>query len=251
MTPTPRPLPNWLWCALLAGLAPLLLSQGRHTRRVTPRLPEPTGPRYGQQGQGPALRVLILGDSAAAGVGVSTQHEALSGCLLQSLLPNYQVQWQLMARTGTTTADALAQLQRQQTRPVDVVLVSLGVNDVTGMVRTRVWLQQQHALLRTLITRWGAQHVLLTQVPPMHAFTALPQPLRAMLGWRAQHLNQCLAQALPAWGLAASQLAVPHLTDLHALASDGFHPGPSTYRAWGQAAAQAIQALCIAPASKP
>ena len=251
MTPAPRPLPNWLWRTLLVGLAPLLLAQGRHTRRVTPRLPEPTGPRHGQQGQGPVLRLLILGDSAAAGVGVSTQHEALSGCLLRSLPHTHHVQWQLMARTGTTTADALVQLQRQRAQPVDVALVSLGVNDVTAMVRTRTWLQQQHALLHTLTTAWGAQHVLLTQVPPMHAFAALPQPLRAMLGWRAQHLNQCLEQALPAWGLPASPLAVPHVADAHALASDGFHPGPSTYRVWGQAAAHAIQALCIAAASKP
>ncbi len=54
-----------------AALAPLLLWQGRHVRRVTPRLPEAAGPRAGTTGHGPPLRLLVLGDSAAAGVGVA------------------------------------------------------------------------------------------------------------------------------------------------------------------------------------
>ncbi|KAB0649370.1 SGNH/GDSL hydrolase family protein, partial [Burkholderia diffusa] len=55
-----------------AALGPLLLMQGRRVRRVTPRLAEAAGPRDGTAGDGPPLRVLVLGDSAAAGVGVAS-----------------------------------------------------------------------------------------------------------------------------------------------------------------------------------
>lgn len=48
------------------ALGPLLLGQGRYVRRVTPRLPEPEGERQGVIGAGPALRLLILGDSAGS-----------------------------------------------------------------------------------------------------------------------------------------------------------------------------------------
>ena len=58
------------------GLGPVLLAQGHYVRRVTPRLPEPEGLRQGVEGSGPPLRLLILGDSSAAGVGVATQAEA-------------------------------------------------------------------------------------------------------------------------------------------------------------------------------
>ena len=58
-------------------LGPVLLAQGIYTRRMTPRLPEAEGERQGEAGSGDVLRLLIVGDSAAAGVGAATQ-----GCLL-------------------------------------------------------------------------------------------------------------------------------------------------------------------------
>ena len=47
-------------------LAPWLIWQGRKVRKNTLRLPEAAGPREGQQGSGTSLRLLVLGDSAAA-----------------------------------------------------------------------------------------------------------------------------------------------------------------------------------------
>ena len=84
----------------IATLAPLLLWQGRRVRRVTPRLPEPAGPRAGVAGQGAPLRLLVLGDSAAAGVGVARQRDALTGRLLAELSPRHTVHWRLLAHTG-------------------------------------------------------------------------------------------------------------------------------------------------------
>ena len=58
--------PFWLTTALLF---PVLLYQGKRTRRVTPRLPEATGDCAGQYGEGePLFRLLVLGESTAAGV---------------------------------------------------------------------------------------------------------------------------------------------------------------------------------------
>ena len=65
--------------------APLLLWQGRRVRRDTPKLPEAEGPRDGIAGAdrpGRPLRLLIVGDSSAAGVGASVQDEALAGRLV-------------------------------------------------------------------------------------------------------------------------------------------------------------------------
>ena len=58
--------------ALKLALAPVLVAQALRTRRRAPVLPEPAGPRQGCVGQGESeLRLLIAGDSSAAGVGVS------------------------------------------------------------------------------------------------------------------------------------------------------------------------------------
>ena len=81
--------------ALKLMLSPVLVAQALRTRARLPRLPEPDGARQGVHGSGPRLRVLITGDSSAAGVGVISQREALAGQLSAALAP-----WLARAFTG-------------------------------------------------------------------------------------------------------------------------------------------------------
>ena len=220
-------------------LGPLLLAQGRRVRRVTPVLPEPPGPREGEAGEGPLLRLLVLGDSAGAGVGAGSQEEALTGRLVAGLRGRYRVRYRLVARTGATTASTLRLLERAEPFAVDAAVTSLGVNDVTGDVGVARFLALQarlHALLRE---RFGARLVLASGLPPMDRFPALPQPLRWYLGARARELDRALAAALPD-GRGAEYLAVAGELDAAHMAADGFHPGPAVYAAWGAAAAGRI-----------
>mgnify|MGYP000869511196 CR=1 FL=1 len=220
-------------------LGPLLLAQGRRVRRVTPVLPEPPGPREGETGEGPLLRLLVLGDSAGAGVGAASQEEALTGRIVAGLRGRYRVRYRLVARTGATTASTLRLLERAEPFAVDAAVTSLGVNDVTGDVGVGRFLALQarlHALLRE---RLGARLVLASGLPPMDRFPALPQPLRWYLGARAAQLDRALAAALPD-GRGAEYLAVAGELDAGHMAADGFHPGPAVYAAWGTAAAGRI-----------
>jgi len=220
-------------------LAPVLLLQGRWVRRVTPVLPEPPGPREGVSGSGPTLRLLILGDSAAAGVGVSSQAEALSGQLLRALGGRYRVEWKMLARTGQTTEEVLARLREMPDDHFDVVVTSLGVNDVTGMVDPQVWLAGQDQLVCLVADRFHARHVLLSEVPPMHVFPALPQPLRWYLGQRALWLNRLMPELIRHH---------PECEVVHArfplqpafVAKDGFHPAAPAYAFWADELARAI-----------
>lgn len=92
--------PNMLLKISTIALVPALIIQGYHVKKNTPRLAEPQGLRKGVIGQGKALSILILGDSAAAGVGVEDQREALLGCLLDELASNFEVTYQLEAKQG-------------------------------------------------------------------------------------------------------------------------------------------------------
>ncbi len=121
-------------------LGPLLLAQGLYVRRVTPRLPEPCGERCGTCGEGPALRLLIIGDSAAAGVGVAHQDDALAGQLVANLAADFRLSWQLLAQTGLDTPQLLRRLEGSGAQGFDAVLVSVGVNDVTGAIAADDWL---------------------------------------------------------------------------------------------------------------
>jgi len=214
------------------ALAPVLLLQGRHVRRTVALLPEPGGSRDGADGRGPLLRLLVTGDSAAAGVGAQTQDEALTGRVVAGLQPSFHVRWKLLAFTGATTADMLERLQQAPAGDFDVVVTSLGVNDVTGRRSLTDWRRQQGQLIALLENKFRARHILLSGLPPMHRFPALPQPLRWYIGSRAQQFDSVLA------GLAGNQARCEFvklgyaMMDPQAMAADGFHPGPAIYAAW-------------------
>lgn len=225
-----------------AALGPLLLLQGRRVRRVTPRLPEPPGPRAGQAGTGPLLRLLVAGDSAAAGVGAATQDEALAGRLVAALASRRALEWRLEATTGDTTAQAHARLATLGPARFDVVVLSLGVNDVTAGVGRGRWRAQQEALAELVQERFAPRALLFTAVPPMHLFPALPQPLRWYLGARARDFNATLADWLPR--RPGCHLVAPDFDpDPAHMAADGFHPGPGAYAAWAAQVARDIDRL--------
>lgn len=222
------------------ALGPVLLAQGRRVRRTVPVLPEAAGPREGEAGSGLPLRLLILGDSAAAGVGARTQDEALSGQIAVSLAPSFRVSWKLLAFTGATTADMLKRLGAEPAEQFDVVVTSLGVNDVTGRVSLAAWRRAQQELIAVLQARFGARHILLSGLPPMHRFPALPQPLRWYVGSRARDFDRALAR-VAAGHPGCEFLALGHeMMDASAMAGDGFHPGPPIYTHWAREAARRI-----------
>ncbi len=75
--------------AATIALIPALVIQGNRVKKKTLRLPEPAGEREGLIGQGKPLSILIVGDSAAAGVGVDHQEDALTGAILSQLQQDY------------------------------------------------------------------------------------------------------------------------------------------------------------------
>lgn len=227
----------------LAGivLGPVLLAQGLYVRAVTPRLPEPPGPRDGVDGAGNPLRLLIVGDSAAAGVGAESQEAALSGRLASLLAPHFRVSWKLMARTGHKVRDVLNHIESGSGEAFDVAVVSVGVNDVTGGTTLKRWQGLLRELCEGLQCGFGIRHVFLTSLPPMHAFPALPFPLRWYLGQRAASFNRAMrevAEKNERWTFVAPEFPLTR----EFIAVDGFHPGPAAYAIWAGQMAAAIKA---------
>jgi lysophospholipase L1-like esterase len=240
--------------ALAVPLAPLLLRQGRRVRRDTPALPEAAGERSGRAAlsrPGRPLRLLILGDSSAAGVGAATQDEALAGRLAQRLAAVVEgpLHWTLVARTGATTRDAIALLEAQPPASFDVAVVALGVNEATALRPARRWLADVDRLTRRLHERHRVRRVVWSGLPPMHRFPALPQPLRAVIGLHALGLDAALARWCAARPAQALHAPLPPMTEPSLAASDGFHPAPAAYALWADALLPAV--LGSAPGTGP
>jgi lysophospholipase L1-like esterase len=238
-------------------LAPLLLWQGRQVRRRVPKLPEASGARLGLIGSDhaghavPRLRLLIVGDSSGAGVGATTQDEALAGQLARTLARRLQapVAWQLVAQTGWTTPEATAALRALAAQgrlpPADVMVTVLGVNDTIAGTSPARWMRQMSALEACARDLAGVQLSVVSAVPPMARFPALPQPLRRVLGASSQRLDRALQRWAADSGArlhVEMPVAVRRESPQALMAADGFHPGPALYRVWAEALATQIVA---------
>lgn len=224
-----------------APLLPVLLAQAISVRRKAMSLPEPPGARNGNAGSGPPLRLLIAGDSSAAGVGAASQKQALSGQLVSALAQHYHVTWRLAAKTGATTKSTLASLAQFTPERFDVVVTALGVNDVTRVVSRRRWIARQQTLHQLFRDRFGATRIFASGLPPVGLFPLLPQPLRWMLGQHATRLDTALADITAQTpDLRHIPFNFPH--DPAYVAQDGFHPSPLAYSHWATELARRIVA---------
>ena len=219
------------------ALGPVLLPQAKWVQRTALRLPEAAGPREGVAGVGePKTSVLVVGDSSAAGVGVADQAQALALPLAQALAARVQgaVRWQLVAQSGVNSGELIELIRRTKPRPADVAVVVVGVNDVTSQTPASAFIARLAELVRSV----PATEFHFCGVPPMHLFSALPQPLRWYLGRHARLMDGamrdwCRAQG---HGYCASDLS----TDPRMLAADGYHPGPLLYPQWASHLAKVV-----------
>ena len=254
--------------------APVYLYQGRKIKRDTVRLPEPNGERHGfvQLRKGNSepsaqpkqtLNLLIVGDSAAAGVGSETQQEALVGKLIPILQKQATINeqfavlnWSLQATTGHTSFDILRRLYIMPTpsEPIDIMVLSVGVNDTTSSVSVDRWHQQIRDIITIAQRKFGVRELVFLSLPPMAQMPAIPAPLNNFVGAKASILDGILQQTCLTYdNVTYMATDFPRMIAEHSngtpidikvmFASDGFHPSSLMYGYWAQQLSELIVKL--------
>ncbi|HSU15872.1 SGNH/GDSL hydrolase family protein [Longimicrobium sp.] len=226
-------------------LLPVLLVQGKGVRRRTPRLPDAAGPVEGfVPGAGEPLRLLVLGESTVAGIGAAAHEQALTGRVAAALAERTEraVRWRAAGRSGANAREAAGLVATLPDERADAVVISLGVNDTLRFRPPALWARDVARLVEAVRARAGPAPVVLAPVPPMHAFPALPQPLRAILGARARRLDAALAR------LAARLPTTAHVAlwvepAPGLFCEDGFHPSEAGYTVIGEHLAAGLARL--------
>lgn len=236
------------------ALAPALLVQAHKLRSTALRLPEPEGERSGtapaRSETGTPMRILVVGDSSAAGVGVAHQNDALAMQVAHCVAnkTGRQVQWYLLAKSGLGAAKAGTFISQQRLPAADIIVAAFGVNDVTSQRSARQFIADYRHLLHTLQKQTGAWGAVISGLPPLHILPAAPQPLRWYLGQCAKRLDRSL-QKLCARTSHFAYVSLQWAQAKH-MARDKFHPGPIQYRQWAHLISDEIARLLkIAPAS--
>lgn len=216
------------WIAFTA-LFPLVFAQALYTRRKALRLPDAEGPNSGTTGSGETtFRMLVVGESTTAGVGVDHTEQALPGQLAHALSQQggKRVHWRADGVTGCKLAE-VAQRLHHHPPEADLVVIFSGVNDTTGLTSLSRWRAEAENTVR--LAGMNGARVAVLAVPPMEHFTALPRPLRTLMGRRAALLNRVLRRVADRHdGCAFIDWRIP-VTREH-LARDGYHPSASGYR---------------------
>lgn len=227
-------------------LAPFMLLQAAWVSRTALRLPPGDGPIDGVagDGQGPPLQLLFLGESPVAGVGCRLMSEAVAARTAESLAAatGRPVHWHAAGVNGIRIRQTIEWIvPRLPERRFDLIVAVHGVNDTTGLTSVSEWRRRVSVLTDELKNRHGGR-IFHAQVAPMHLFSALPQPLRAVLGLRARILDEAL-RTHPRCGRDFEHVAVEFPIAPEMLAEDGYHPSALGHALWGERLG-AILAAC-------
>jgi lysophospholipase L1-like esterase len=220
--------------------APLALSplvwQARRVRKRMPSLPEACGERSGVEratGATDLVRLLVVGDSTAAGVGVAYMRDALPPQLAAIVAERRgcTVAWTVSARTGATASFTARELVPGAPFEQDISVVLVGVNDAMRMTPRRTWRASMDRLVDALQehVRPGGQ-IVLAGLPNLGRLRTFPQPLRAVLGWHGRALDRELRQ-IARRRPVVTRVALPPVSWPEMFAEDRFHPNAAAYRA--------------------
>lgn len=236
--------------ALFWLLLPLAMPQALRVRRTAPRFAGATGAEASvcdvdggiRDNIAPPLRILAIGDSIVAGVGAGTMDGALGGATAAALSQRLActVSWRACGRIGAGVEKVHAELLPQvPDEGFDAVLVSVGVNDITGLRRSARWADALGGLLDALRRRFPNATILLAGMPPLQVFPLLPFPLGWLFGLRGKTFDGLARRAI---ALRDNMLFVALEFEAHPdkFAADGFHPSRASYAEFGMALSDAL-----------
>jgi lysophospholipase L1-like esterase len=218
--------------------------------------PDGAGPLPSDPAQRP-VRFVVIGDSAAAGLGVDGP-EQLPGVLLSGGLAeetNRPVLLTTYAVVGATSRDLAGQVDEALVEPPNVALIIIGSNDVSDRMSVRTSARLLGAAVRRL--REAGVAVVVGTTPDLSAIRPIPEPLRSIAG----ALSRQLARAQRAAVSLADGVSVP-LADLlspeffarpdELFSADRYHPNAAGYEAAvSLLLAPLYTALCAALGTEP
>ena len=232
------------------ALFPLVALQGTLTRRRVPCLPPVQPPHHGLvPGRGATIRLLAIGESTVAGVGLAHSEETVAATTARALgrRTRRAVAWHGLGLSGATVNEAAERLLPRIARePVDLLVVSFGVNDTIAYRSPSTFASDLAALVTAARARIGNAAVVVTGVAPLACFPALPWPLRTILNWRSAALQEAadgLATRFPR--LVVERFLEP--LGPHLFAVDGFHPNMEAHALWGEEIASLALPLLVGP----
>jgi lysophospholipase L1-like esterase len=203
---------------------------------------------YGAELTGVALRLAVLGDSGAAGVGVIAPEQTPGALLAASLAPivGRPVELRSVAVVGAQSSGLLGQIDQIEPWSPDIAMVMIGANDVTHRVRPGASARHLDQAVRRLVATGTT--VVVGTCPDLGTLEPVKHPLRLVARRRSRELAAVQAiTVVEAGGRAVSlgDVLGPEFaaSPREMFSADRFHPSAAGY---ARCAAVLLPSMCAA-----
>ena len=229
-------------------LLPIIYLQSLRIRAKVPQLPEAEdaqGMIIKKSGSG--LRVLFLGESTVAGIGVKKHEEGIAGTFAREFsdYTGENISWRVYAKSGYTAEEVYTHIlpEIEETR-ADVIIIGLGGNDAFTLNSPANWIRNVEKIIEQLQLRYPDTPIAFLNMPPIKLFPAFTPQIKFVLG----NLVEILGDELEAYVANrdnvyyyarrvsaedwSERLGVEATAE--DLFSDGVHPAKFTYQLWAK-----------------
>ncbi|QWC84239.1 SGNH/GDSL hydrolase family protein [Nocardioidaceae bacterium] len=224
--------------AATASATAVLAAEAQLARKVIGKIDDPVRDASGWYGRGlpgPSLRVALIGDSLAAGYGVTdvvaTPGAGIATGIAERL--ERRVHLKVFAVTGAETKHLEPQVEAARAFAPHVVIVIVGGNDVTHMTSASTSAHRLRHIVRSL--REVGAEVVVGTCPDMSVLNSFARPLRDVAGLRSRQLAETQARVTAEEGgrsVSLGSLLVDEFTaNPQLFGPDRFHPSADGYSA--------------------
>lgn len=233
---------------LALPLLPIIYFQAKVIKAKFPKLPEAEGIKgLVPMNLNKRLRILTIGESSIAGVGVKTHEEGFTGTLARELskLLNTTVEWKVYAKRGFTAKKVEETIVPQIIeKEIDLVVVGLGANDTFQLNNPSRWKRDVQRLIESIKEKFNDTPIVFINMPPIKELPAFTKSIKIVLG----NLGEILGEELDKLVLHnkntffysnkitmrdwMERFNVP--SENAVFFSDGVHPSKLAYQVWAR-----------------
>lgn len=237
---------------------PIMYWQSLRIKKNMPNLPEADDLVGAIGNGGKEIKLLSIGESSVAGVGVKSHYQSIVGFISKNLadLKGVKVSWEVLAKSGFTAQkvnDELIPLLKDDAP--DLIVIGLGANDTFQTNHPQKWAAEIRKLIQNIRSKYPTAPIVFMNMPPVRDFIVMGSLLHFFLGNLVDifgiELKKIVAQHKNVWfnekRITLSEFqniggANYSITDFF---SDGVHPSELTYRIWGEKMSRFISEVVL------
>ncbi|MFC0261071.1 SGNH/GDSL hydrolase family protein [Fontibacter flavus] len=225
---------------LFIPFSPILIQLGKNLRKNITRL-TPFSEAIVHKSHSAKSKILIIGESTAAGVGASSVEKTISSQVFHQLKKAHDIY-----NLGKNGLRAF-QLKKLYTKgnpedltKIDIVIILIGANDCFNFTSPGKFQSALSEFLEEITSIGSVKKIIIPTIPPVNQFPAIPSLIRFFLGWHRSILAREILHLKTKFSLVDFENSSEKFPK-NFFAPDGIHPSDLGYELLAKQISDKIQ----------